>query len=75
MTLDELEAAYNRVSKTWRSQSRSDRTIAVVELIRWESAARTLQSEDGDELADELAGLRQRIEGKLEAKDIPEMEY
>ncbi len=75
MILAELEAAYNRISKTWRSLSRSDRTVAVMELIRCESDARTLETEDGDELADRLAGLRHRIEGKLQANDVPEVEY
>ncbi len=77
VTLDELEAAYNRINKSWSSLSRSNKSIAVRQLIDYEAEARDL---GGGNLAAALHLLAGRIQIELDgalpaANEDPGLEY
>lgn len=64
MTLAELDAAYYRISKSWQSRSRRDRTLAIAELRQLESQAAELGS-SGKRLITDIKDLVARISQSL----------
>ena len=60
-TADELDAAYYRISKSWRSLSRQDKQIAIVRLTQLEAKADALGT-DGRSVGAAIRALRGMIE-------------
>ena len=60
-TADELDAAYYRISKSWRSLSRQDKQIAIVQLTQLEARADALGT-DGRSVGAAIRALRGMIE-------------
>jgi hypothetical protein len=60
-TADELDAAYYRISKSWRSLSRQDKQIAIVRLTQLEARADALGT-DGRSVGAAVRAIRGMIE-------------
>ena len=60
-TESEIDAAYYRISKSWRSLSRQDKEIAIVQLNRLEAQAAELGNE-GRSVGASIRALRGMIE-------------
>lgn len=78
MTLDELQTQYNRLSKSWRTLSRADKTIAFRQLEQWETDARGLHTDEGDAVAEQIHGLALRVHAETQppvANEDPGLEY
>ena len=72
MTPDEIEDKYHRLSKSWQTLTRADKTVAAKELGDMERIAGGLNTEDGDELSAAVHRLRADIRAELELPEPDE---